>query len=106
MNSRAQLSWAWKKFYNLWAWAKAHDEKGVEIYERWQVIDSQLSKIFKHKIVNIFLPNIRLGAHKNRLIEIVLLSTQSLWLRNKKNSFFNYALWSGSLGSYTMHLMC
>ena len=41
----------------------------------------QLSKIFKRKIVIIFLPislNICFGCSKNRLIETVLLSTHSI----------------------------
>ena len=60
------------------------------------------SKMFVHKIVNIYLPmglNIYvLGAQKNRLIETVLLSTNNICFGQEiRKIIFKYALLSGGL---------
>ena len=49
------------------------------------------NKIFESKIVNIFLPNIltyALGAQKNHLIEMILLSTTTCVLVEKYEIYF------------------
>ena len=60
-----------------------------------------------HKIVNIFLPIIFftfvLGAQKNRLIEMVLLSTHIMfWLKNEK--IIDHILLSNSLHMYLLYV--